>query len=318
MNPHLAEERPAVRDEAADAKLRRRTKRRRRLVGDLTGWTFAGPSTLLIIGLSLFPALWAFFISRQRWDEIRPPKDVGWRNYTQLAQDPDFINSIKNTFYLTALFVPASIFLGILLAIALNQRIRLVGLYRTLIFIPFVASAAATGILASYIFEPNYGVLNEAFRRVGIEQQKLLEDPHQALVLLVIILLWGQVGFTVVVYLAALQDIPHDIVEAAMIDGANRRQVFRYVTMPELAPVTVFTAVWNTITALQVFDIVYTTTRGGPLQSTETIVYWVYDVAFKSSRFGYGAAGSYVLFAITMLITLGMVWNSRRNKIEAI
>jgi multiple sugar transport system permease protein len=296
---------------------RRKALRRKRRRADLTGWAFVGPSTVIILALSIFPAIWAFFISRTRWDLLKPAKDVGWHNYQLLAQDPDFIDSIKHTVYLTVLFVPASVLFGILLAIALNQRIRLVGFYRTLIFIPFVASAAATGILASYIFEPNYGVLNEIFRRSGIEQQKLLEDPHQALVLLVIILLWGQVGFTVVVYLAALQDIPGDIVEAAVVDGANRRQVFRYVTMPELAPVTVFTAVWNTITALQVFDIVYTTTRGGPLQSTETIVYWVYDVAFKSSRFGYGAAGSYVLFAITMLITLGMVWYSRRNKLEA-
>jgi multiple sugar transport system permease protein len=305
------------RDPVEEERLRRRAKRRRRFNANLTGWAFVGPSTVLVLALSVFPALWAFFISRTRWDLIKPAKDVGWHNYELLAHDPDFINSIKHTVELTALFVPASILLGILLAIALNQRIRFAGFYRTAIFIPFVASAAATGILASFVFEPNYGIAGDLLRRAHLPQMQFLESPSQALVVLVIIILWGQLGFTVVVYLAALQDIPQDIVEAATVDGANRRQVFRHVTLPELAPVTVFTAVWNTITALQTFDIVYTTTRGGPLQSTETLVFYVWDVAFHSSRFGYGAAGSYVLFAATMLITLGMIWYSRRTKIEA-
>lgn len=307
----------APRDPVADERLRRRAKRRRRLGNDLTGWAFVGPSTALILALSVFPALWALFISRTRWDLIKPAKDVGWRNYQLLAKDPDFIASIKHTVVLTGLFVPLSIFLGILLAVALNQRIKLAGFYRTAIFIPFVASAAATGILASFVFDPNYGIASDLLRRTHLPQMKFLESPSQALYVLVIIILWGQLGFTVVVYLAALQDIPADIVEAAVVDGANRRQVFRYITLPELAPVTVFTAVWNTITALQTFDIIYTTTRGGPLQSTETLVYYVWDVAFHSSRFGYGAAGSYILFAATMLITLFMVWYSRRTKFEA-
>ena len=180
-----------------------------------------------------------------------------------------------------------------------------------------MASAAATGILAGFVFEPNYGSANDMLRRLGLPQQPFLESPTQAMIVLVIIALWGQIGFTVVVYLAALQDIPQEIVEAAVVDGASRRQVFRYVTMPELRPVTVFVAVWQTITALQLFDLVYTTTRGGPVNSTETIVFYIWKVAFAESRFGYGAAVSYGLFAITMLVTLGMIWYSRRAKIEA-
>jgi len=309
---HLAPPGPTEAD-----RLRRKAKRRRRRRGDLTGWSFVGPATVLVLGLSIFPAVWAFFISRKRWDLIRPPKDVGWKNYQVLIRDPEVWGAIQHTLFFTALFVPISILMGVVLAIALNQRIRFVGFYRTAIFIPFVASAAATGILASFVFEPQYGIANDLLRRVHLTQLGFLESPTQAMFIIVIIALWGQVGFTVVVYLAALQDIPQDIVEAAMIDGANRRQIFRYVTMPELAPVTVFTAVWQTITALQLFDIVFTTTRGGPLNSTTTLVYYIYDQAFRANRFGYGAAVSYVLFAATMLITLFMVWYSRRTKIEA-
>ena len=132
-----------------------------------------------------------------------------------------------------------------------------------------------------------------------------------------LIALWGQVGFTVVVYLAALQDISKEIVEAAIVDGANAVQVFRYVTLPELRPVTVFTTVWQTITALQLFDLVYTTTRGGPLGSTQTIVYYVYQTAFQTQRYGYGSAVAYGLFVVTILITIGMVLYSRRAKVEA-
>ena len=301
----------------ADARLRKRAKRRRGMFGDLSGWGFVGPATLIVVGLSIFPAVWAFFISRTRWDLLRPAKDIGFKNYQTMMNDPGVLAAAKNTLFFTALFVPISIFLGVLLAIALNQRIRFVGFYRTAIFVPFVASAAATGILASFVFEPNYGIANDLLRRAHLPQFEFLESPTQAMLVLVVIALWGQVGFTVVVYLAALQDIPIDIVEAAMIDGANRRQIFRYVTMPELAPVTVFTAVWQTITALQLFDLVFTTTKGGPVGATETLVYYIYKVAFQESRFGYGAALSYGLFAVTMVVTLFMVWYSRRTKIEA-
>jgi len=310
------DERPATAQVDVD-RARRKAKRGKRRRDDLQGWAFVGVATFLVIGLSIFPAGWAFFISRKKWNLLSPPKDVGWRNYQQMINDPDVWDAVRHTLFFTALFVPLSIFLGMLIAVALNQRIRFVGFYRTAIFVPFVASAAATGILAGFVFEPNYGSANDLLRRLGLPPQPFLESPTQAMIVIVIIALWGQVGFCVVVYLAALQDIPKDVVEAAVVDGANRWQVFRYVTIPELAPVTVFTAVWQTITALQLFDLVYTTTRGGPVNSTVTLVYYVYKVAFQESRFGYGAAVSYGLFFITMLVTMFMIWYSRRTKIEA-
>ncbi len=270
-----------------------------------------------MLGLTLFPAAWALLISREKWNGIAPPKDVGWANYERLAQDPDLVSAVRNTVVFTALFVPASIVLGLLLAIALNQPIRLIGFYRTCIFVPFVASAAATGILASFVFNPQFGIVNAGLRVFGVPAQPFLEGATQVLPVLTVISLWGSVGFVVVVYLAALQDIPRDLVEAAICDGANRWHVLRYITWPHLTPVTVFTAVWQVITALQLFDLIFTTTRGGPLGASTTVVYFVYQQAFELYRYGYASAAAYGLFAVTMLMTLGIVVYARRRNIEA-
>lgn len=299
----------------ASAVHRRNPARRR---GDaLVGWAFIGPACLVIAGLSLFPAVWAFFISRTRWNGITDPVDLGWGNYERMVQDPNVIDAVEHTLLFTALFVPLSIVLGMVVAVALNRRIRFIGFYRTAIFVPFVASAAATGILASFVFNPQFGAANEVLRRLGLPAQQYLESPAQAMPVIVLIALWGQIGFTAVVYLAALQDIPQVLVEAAVVDGATPVGVFRHVTLPQLGPVTVFTAIWQTITALQLFDLVYTTTRGGPLSATQTIVYYIYKTAFQGQRYGYGSAVAYTLFVVTLLITAGMVLYSRRSRVGA-
>ncbi|WP_433614639.1 carbohydrate ABC transporter permease [Dactylosporangium sp. CA-139114] len=289
----------------------------RKLRRTLTGWAFAGPATLIVVGLSLFPAVWAFFISRTKWNGIAQPTDIGWANYERLAQDPDMAAAAQHTLVLTVLFVPGSIVLGLLLAIALNQRIRLIGFYRTCIFVPYVASAAATGILAGYVFNPQFGLANDVLRRAGLPAQQFLESPRQALVVVCIVALWGEVGFTSVVYLAALQDVPKELIEAATVDGAGKWRVLRSVTLPQLRPVTLFATVWQTITALQLFDLIYTTTRGGPMNSTQTVVYYVYELAFQTRRLGYGAAAAYILFAVTLLLTALVIWRSRRSGEEA-
>jgi multiple sugar transport system permease protein len=296
---------------------RARGPRARAVRRSLTGWAFAGPATLVVVGLSIFPAVWAFFISRTKWNGIAPAVDLGWRNYQRIAEDPDAIAAAQHTLVLTVLFVPGSILLGILLAVALNQKIRLIAFYRTCIFVPYVASAAATGILASFVFNPQFGAANEVLRRIGIPTQQFLESPREALFVIVLTALWGEVGFTTVVYLAALQDIPRELVEAAIVDGASRWRVFRHITIPELRPVTVFITIWQTITAMQLFDLIYTTTRGGPLNSTQTVVYYIYELAFQTQRLGYGAAMAYLLFAVTLILTIIVITYNRRRGTEA-
>lgn len=307
----------APRTRPAGVRSARHSRWRRRAGRAATGWAFAGPGTLLVVGLSIFPAVWAFLISRTRWNGIAPARDLGWANYQRMVEDPELWESVRHTLLLTALFVPSSIVLGLVVAIALSQPIALIRFYRTCIFVPFVASAAATGILASYVFNPQFGSANELLRRLGLPPQQFLEDPKQVLIVICLIALWGQIGFVAVIYLAALQDIPKDLVEAATVDGASRWQVFWHVTVPALRPVTVFTGVWQTITVLQLFDLVFTTTRGGPLNASQTIVYYVYELAFQTQRYGYGSAVAYGLFAFTMLLTVAMILYSRRAKVEA-
>ena len=296
---------------------RRRSRRRRSLRLTLEGWAFVAPATVIVLGLSIFPAVWSFFLSLQRWDGFSEPQNIGVGNYAYALGDDELAAAVAHTFLYTILFVPASIVLGLLLAVALNRRIRFIGVYRTAIFVPFVASAAATGILTTYLFSPQFGLLNNVLRRVGLPQQGWLEDPRQAMVVIAIMSLWGSAAFTTVIFLAALQDVPAELVEAATIDGATRWQAFRHVTVPQLAPVMLFATVWQVIQALQLFDLVYTTTRGGPLNATQTVVYYLWDAAFRRTQFGYGSAVAWTLFAVTLLVTLGIVLRSRRSGTEA-
>lgn len=313
-------QRPASAEEVAKAApsagARSRARHRSRL-RTLEGWAFVGPATLFVLGLSIFPAGWAFLLSLQKWDGFSEPRFVGTDNYSQMLSDQELWDAVVHTGLYTILFVPASILLGLFLAVALNRKIRFIGLYRTAIFVPFVASAAATGILSTYLFNPQYGLVNNVLRVIGLPQQGWLEDKGQAMVVIAIMSLWGQAAFTTVIYLAALQDVPGELLESARIDGANRWQAFWHVSWPQLAPVTVFVSIWQTIGAIQLFDLVYTTTRGGPLDSTKTIVYFLWEKAFKVLQFGYGSAVAYGLFAITLLITIGVVIYSRRAKVEA-
>ena len=294
-----------------------RDRARRSLRQNLEGWAFVAPALVIILGLSLFPAVWAFVLSLQEWDGFSDPVNVGFDNYAAMATDGDLQSALVHTLVYTALFVPTSVLLGLFLAVALNRRIRFIGLYRTAIFVPFVASAAATGILTTYLFSPQFGLLNQVLEFFGIPPQGWLEDPNQSMLVITIMSLWGQAAFTTVIYLAALQDIPSDLLEAARIDGANPWQVFWHVVFPQLAPVTVFATIWQVIQAIQLFDLVYTTTRGGPLGATETIVYYLWDAAFKQLEFGYGSAVAYGLFAVTLLITIGVTIYSRRSRVRA-
>ncbi|GAB3898930.1 sugar ABC transporter permease [Kibdelosporangium lantanae] len=286
--------------------------RRRRRRESATAWLFISPSVLVILGLSLVPVVWSLLLSFQADDLVTPSRWVGLDNYSALVQDPHFGQAVRNTLLYTVLYVPLSIVTGLALALALNRRIKFVGLYRTLFFVPFVVSATAQGVLFSFILDPEFGVANSLLHYLGVSSQGFLTDPGQALLVLVAITLWSGSGFCVVVYLAALQDVPQTLIEAARLDGAGRWHLLRHVVLPTLTPVTVFLVLWQTINALQVFDLVYVTTRGGPLGSTTLIVYFIWDQAFRSFTAGYGAAAAYVL--AVALVVLAVVLRVVRRR----
>ncbi len=289
----------------------RGAKRRTRGEG-ATGWAFVSPSVVIILGLSVVPVLWSLLLSFQVNDLVSPSEWVGLANYKALVKDPAFGSAVSHTLIYTALYVPLSVVAGLGIAIALDRKIALIGLYRTLVFVPFVVSAAAQGVLFSFVLDPEFGVANSLLHKLGLPAQGFFSDPGQALYLLVAISLWSGTGFCVIVYLAGLQGVSTDLVEAARIDGAGRWGVLRHVTLPALAPVTIFLLLFQTINALQVFDLVFVTTKGGPLGSTTVIVYFIWEKAFKTFTAGYSAAAAYTL-AVALLVVGGALQIYRRR-----
>jgi multiple sugar transport system permease protein len=295
-----------------DPRSRAAAKRRARSEG-ATGWAFVSPSALIILGLSVVPVLWSLLLSFQVNDLVSPSQWVGLANYKALAKDPEFGAAVQHTLVYTLLYVPLSVVGGLAIAVALDRKIRFIGLYRTLVFVPFVVSAAAQGVLFSFVLDPEFGAANSVLHKLGLPAQGFFSDPGQALYLLVAISLWSGTGFCVIVYLAGLQGVSTELVEAARIDGAGRFAVLRHVVLPALTPVTIFLLLFQTINALQVFDLVFVTTKGGPLESTTVIVYFIWEKAFKTFTAGYSAAAAYTL-AVALLV-IGVVLQLYRRRV---
>ena len=298
-----------------EATIAREANRRIRRSDNITGWAFAGPSVVIVLGLSFIPMIWAAYLSLTDSNLVSPGHFIGLANYTALAKDPMLRQAFTNTLLLAVMYLPIGLAAGLGVAILLNQKIKIIGFYRTCFLVPFVASAAAEGILFGFIFDPNFGIVNAALQAVGLPRQGFLQDPSQALAVLAIVYFWTQFGFNIVIYLAALQDIPQEVLEAASIDGAGRWAKFWHVTVPTVRPVTIFLLVWGLIDVFQFFDLVYTTTRGGPLNSTLTLVYYIWELAFNFFTAGYGAAVAYVLFFTSLIVTVAALAYGRRRRV---
>ena len=287
----------------------------RRVVGSehFAGWAFVAPAVILIAVFFLIPIGWSLLISLQANNLIAPAHYVGLANYRALTKDPQFRSAIGHTLLYTAIFVPVSVAGALGLAVALNRKIRGIRFYRLAVFVPLVTSTVATGIVFLWLLDPTFGLVNYALHAVGLPQQQFLQDPNEALYCIVAMTVWGWLGFDVIVYLAALQGVPEELLEAAEMDGASRFSRFRSIVVPLLGPATLFLVVWSTINALQLFDEIYVTTRGGPLGSTTVIVYYLYQQAFQFFNGGYGAAIAYVLFLAILVVTLIQMWVGRRR-----
>ena len=300
----------AVRYEVDPEKL----ERRRRLADNVAGWGFAGPAVLLILGLSFIPMAWAFLLSLTNSNLVGGGHYIGADNYQALVKDPLLAKAFKNTVIFTLLYLPTGIVGGLAVAMMLSRRIKLIGFYRTCFLVPFIAAAAAEGLLMGFIFDADFGLVNSVLHRIGIARQGFLQDPGQALFVLAVVYFWTQFGFNVVIFMAALQEVPREVVEAAEIDGASRWSVFKHVVLPTIRPVTYFLAVWGVIETFQFFDLVYTTTKGGPLNSTITLVLYIWQLAFNFFTAGYGAAVAYVLFFASLIfILLGLALGRRKG-----
>jgi multiple sugar transport system permease protein len=268
------------------------------------GWAFVTPVTVLIGIFGLLPIGWSLLLSFQKSDLLTPETPwVGLKNYHKLLQDPAFSSAVEHTIVYTVLFVPSTMLVGLLIAAALNRKIRGISIYRTAAYVTIAVSTINEAIIFMWLFEPSFGVVNSVLAKVGIPRQMWLSSTSQALFVIVVMTVWGWTGFAVVIYLAALQGVPQELLDAAAIDGAKRFTAFRTITLPLLSPASLFLAIWLSINALQLFDEVYLSTRGGPLGSTTVVVYYVYEQAFQEFNAGYAAAMAYVLFMVILVAT---------------
>jgi multiple sugar transport system permease protein len=278
----------------------------------VVGWAFASPAVLLIIVFGLIPIAWSALLSFQKTNLLSPAHWVGLANYRALPNDPYFAQSMVHSAIYTVLFVPLSVAGGLLTAIALNRPIRGIRVYRTAVFVPVVVSTIATVIIFLWVFDPNFGLANWLLGKVGLGPFAFFTSANGALYSIVAMTVWGWIGFNVIVYLAALQGIPRELVEAAEIDGAGNWGIFRNVTLPLLGPVTLFLVVWSSINALQLFDEVYLATNGGPGTATYVPVFYLYKLAFQQGIAGYAAAIAYVLFAVILVLTVAQLLVGKR------
>jgi multiple sugar transport system permease protein len=269
-----------------------------------TGWAFVTPGAAIIVLFGAVPIVWSAVMSFQRNDLLTGKTPfVGLRNYRLMLHDPIVGQAVQHTLIYTALFVPGTMVVGLFLAVAMNRKIRFISLYRTAAYATMAISTISEAIVFIWLFDPSYGVVNYLLSLVGIPPQQFLNSPSQALSVIVIMTIWGWTGFSTVIYLAALQGVPKELLDAAAVDGASHWTAFRRVTLPLLSPASFFLAIWLTINAMQLFDEVYLSTAGGPLNATTVLVYYLYEQAFSNFNFGYASAIAYFLFLIILLVT---------------
>lgn len=261
---------------------------------------------LSILGLfQLAPVIYAGWLSLTDSNLIRPVTNfVGFEQYERMISDPSFHMALKNTLVYTVGVVLFSALFGLGLAIALNQRFRGVGLYRTLLFLPVVTATSTAAVVWHWMYAPNpSGLLNRMIALVGIEPQRWLLDPNLALPSVMAMSVWQSTGYSMIIFLAGLQGISRTVMEAAKVDGANWWQRQRYITLPLLSPTIFFVIVISVIHSFQAVSQVLVLTGGGPLRRTLVLVYYLYQQAFESFNMAYGAAIAMTLFVILAIFT---------------
>jgi sn-glycerol 3-phosphate transport system permease protein len=284
------------------ARRRRRSRRDRR--DYLVFIAFAAPNLLLIALFTYRPLLANIYYSSLNWtlgSQVATP--VGLGNYKEFFTSPDSKSVLVTTGVFTVATVGGSMVLGLLVALALNKRVRGVGFARASVFSPFVLSGVGVGLVWLFIFDPVVGVLGYVLRLLGSSSPQWFNDPKLTLVMVIIVYVWKNVGFAAVIYLAGLQSINRDLIEAAAIDGANSRRTFFSIVLPLLSPTTFFLLVTTTLNSLQAFDLLRIMNPLG--RGTNTLIYEAYLQAFGgANRAGYSAAISTILFTLLVLLTI--------------
>jgi ABC-type sugar transport system permease subunit len=269
------------------------------------GYLFLLPSVAILLVFVAYPIVESLWMSLHNWSFFSSSHPfVGLGNYDTMLHDPRFWNALRNTAIYTAVVVPGQLAIGLALAVALQRNTLINKFFRSIYFFPVISALATMGIVWKFLLDPDIGIINHLLVSVGLPDIDFLQSTTWALPAVMTVGIWKSAGFSMVIFLAALQDIPQSIIEAALIDGAGPWQRFRRVILPLLRPSMLFAAVIATITSMQLFDQVYVMTSGGPLFHTDTLVTYLYEVGFQDFRSGYAAAISWVLFLLILALSM--------------
>ncbi|NLG98560.1 MAG: sugar ABC transporter permease [Chloroflexi bacterium] len=264
------------------------------------GYILAAPMLLGVLIFFYLPLGASLLIGFTKWDVLTAPEWVGLNNYINLFREPLFYKTVWNTTRYALMVVPAGLVVSLTMALALNKHIRFRSVYRLIYFLPVLTIPVAIALVWQWIYNPQYGLFAQMF---GIKVQ-WLTDMKMAMPALAIMAIWMGSGYGMVIFLAGLQNIPQMYYEAAKVDGANAWQQFIHITLPLLTPTIFFNLLTSLISAFQTFDIVYIMTQGGPLNTTRTMVYTIWEDAFHYFRMGSATAQAWILFAIILVISL--------------
>jgi len=277
-------------------------KDRRSLV---TGLLFISPWIIGFLAFRVFPFLASLYYSFTFFPALEYPRWIGLQNFQRLIEDPRFLTSLYNSAYYAAFAVPLGAITGILLAMLLNMKVRGLSLFRTIFYLPSITPVVATAIVWLWMFNPRNGVINFVLSLVGVRGPGWLGSPEWAKPALILMSLWG-VGGAVVIYLAALQDVPRELIEASQLDGANGGQQIWYVTLPMISPVILFNVITGLIAAFQFFTEVHVMTGGSgrPADATLMMSIYLWQTAFQFFKMGYAAAQAWIMFIIIVMFTM--------------
>lgn len=277
----------------------------------LAAFAFVSPSLILFLVFAAGPALFSLVMSFMQWNGLGSPKWVGLANFSQLFSDQLFGQSLVNTLLYTVCFVLLTTAASIVVALLLARKFRSVGAVRFLWFLPFVTDMISVSLVWGWLYQPQFGIINYVLGLVHIPPQSWLGDPHWAMISLVVLSTWRWTGYYAVILVAALQSVPKELEEAAIVDGAGSWDVFRHVKLPQISPALFLVVTLEIMSSLQVFEQMWVLTNGGPDNSTISMAMYLYLQAFKFLQMGYASAVAWVLFLLILAITL-VNWRLRR------
>lgn len=286
----------------------------KKIFGNLTnnerfaGWVFILPALVGTLIFIIIPVICSFGLSFAKWDLLNPIQFVGLANYREIFSEALFYKILLNTVVFALATSVLGVIIPLVLACILNSKVRGSEFYKTAYFLPFITPMIVIGVVWEWIFDPNIGLLNHVLHL----HINWLYDTHFAMPALIIVSVWKLIGYNMVIFLSSLAGISQSMFEAAKIDGANELQTFKNVTVPLLSPTIFFVVIITAISSFQVFDLIYLMTQGGPLNSTNVLVYAIYQNAFEYFNVGKASAIAYVLFVIILILTL-VQWNLRKK-----